>query len=59
MFSSVIKQETRNIKFDTRITVHDKNLSEISFSVFFVHIMRYGSDSNGDIDSMRGQLHDV
>jgi hypothetical protein len=40
-------------------TVHDKNLSEINFSVFFFHIMRYKFDSNGDIDSMRGQLHDV
>ncbi len=39
-------------------TVHDKNLSEINFSVFFFHIMRYKFDSNGDIDSMRGQLHD-
>ncbi len=47
--------------------VKDKSLSEISFSIFFSHffsvffsyIMRYRSDSNGDIDSMRGQLHDL
>ncbi len=45
------------------IIVKTKSLSEISFSVFlshfFFHIKRYGSDSNGDIDSARGQLHDI
>jgi hypothetical protein len=34
--------------------VKEKSLSEISFLVFFSDIMEYGSDSNGDIDSMRG-----
>ena len=37
-------------------TVRDKSLSEISI---FFHIMKYGSDSNDDIDSMRGPPHDI
>ncbi len=31
----------------------------IFFSVFFFRTMKYESDSNGDTDSTRGQLHDA
>jgi hypothetical protein len=52
---------------DTETIVYDKILSEINFSIFFFifffqiffQIKRYPSDLNGDIDSVRGQLHDV
>jgi hypothetical protein len=48
---------------DSKCIGKNKSLSEISFSVFFSvlssHIMRYGSDSKSDIDSVRGHLDDV